>query len=360
MATSRAHATQRPAFPAVRVETGGAFELIAQVAAFASGPARGSLDSGKPWIREVRRLAGPELSGRIEANGLSLYAELAPIALSTDAPRDVDQLLDRLRAFPASELRYRLLGAAAPPNQAMVSRGAFDRAIDGDAAALAELLTAMGVGRAARASITRLVTVPPDDTKADVIDLAARWAAAVFPAFIDDAARVVERDVQARERQLESGDGRDVVRHALNGVELHPGSWVEEVVLVPTVAMRPFVVPVDYETGVIYLCPVADEAFDADPTAPPRRLVKIAAAIGDPLRMRILRLLTEQELGATELADRLGVERTSLHHHLGILRSAGLLAINDDGMGGWRYACRAGSVAEATSALEAYLHGPGG
>ena len=53
-----------PAFPSVRVEAGPAFELIAQLAAFASGPARASLDSGKPWIREVRRLAGPELSRR--------------------------------------------------------------------------------------------------------------------------------------------------------------------------------------------------------------------------------------------------------------------------------------------------------
>src|SRR3954463_1727599 len=100
--------------------------------------------------------------------------------------------------------------------------------------------------------------------------------------------------------------------------------------------MRPFVVPVDTETRVIYLCPVADEAFDADRAAPPRRLVKVAAAMGDPPRLRILRGRGAGGLSATELAERLGVARTSLHHHLGILRSAGLLAINDDGLGGWR------------------------
>ena len=342
-------------YPAVRIAAGPAFELIAELAAFASGPARASLDSGKPWIREVRRLAGPELSRRAEANGLSLYAELAPIALDTPPPHDVPQLLTRLRGFPAADLRYRLLGAAAPPNRAMVSEAAFDLALAGDATALGELRAAMGVSRAARATITRLVMEPPEDTKAAVIDLVADWADRVFPAFAPDADTIVARDVEARDRRLAAGERRLAVLDALNGVELHPGPWVEEIVIVPTIAMRPYVVPVDTETSVVYLCPVADEAFDADPDVPPRRLVKVAAAMGDPLRLRILRLLVDEELGATELAERLAVDRTTLHHHLGILRSAGLLAINDDGMGGWRYARRYDGVVDAIQALAAYL-----
>src|SRR3954447_23641430 len=362
MPTSRARPRPeaRRAFPRVRVESGAAFELIAQLAAFASGPARASLDSGKSWIREVRRLAGPELSRRAEANSLSLYAELAPIALESDAPHTVERLLDRLAATEPATLRYRLLGAAAPPNRAMVSDGAFDRAIAGDAAALAEVIAAMGATRTGKATITRLVTAPPDETRAAVLDLVTAWATLVYPAFGAAAGEIVARDVEERRRQLENADPRASVREALNGVELHPGPWVEEVVLVPTVAMRPFVVPVDTETRVLYLCPVADEAFDAAPAAPPRRLVKVAAAMADPLRLRILRELGDGELTATELAERLGVDRTSLHHHLGILRSAGLLAITDDGLGGWRYARRADGVAEATSALESYLRAPGG
>jgi DNA-binding transcriptional ArsR family regulator len=355
MVTTPTGATADTAYPAVRTAAGPAFELIAELAAFASGPARASLDSGKPWIREVRRLAGPELSRRAEANGLSLYAELAPIALGTPPPHDIHQLLARLRGFHAPDLRYRLLGAAAPPNRAMVSEGAFDRALAGDTAALAELRSAMGVSRAAIATITRLVNEPPVATKTAVIELVADWAERVFPAFADDAGTIVARDVEARERRLAGGDRREAVLDALNGVELHPGPWVREIVIVPAIAMRPYVVPVDTETGVIYLCPVADEAFDGDPSVPPRRLVKVAAAMGDPLRLRILRLLVDEELGATELAERLAVDRTTLHHHLGILRSAGLLAINDDGMGGWRYARRYDGVVDATQALAAYL-----
>ena len=73
----------------------------------------------------------------------------------------------------------------------MASEGAFDRAIAGDAAALAELIAAMGVNRAAKATMTRLVTAEPADSKAAVLDLVEAWATTVFPAF--DAAAGTRR-----------------------------------------------------------------------------------------------------------------------------------------------------------------------
>src|SRR5262249_1992433 len=158
---------------------------------------------------------GPELSRRAEGSGLSLYAELAPIALGTQPPHDEHGLLAALRAMPAATLRYRLLGAAAPPNQAMVSPGAFDRAIEGDAAAQAELLAAMGTSRTTKASITRLVTATAEDSKAAVVDLVAAWADRVFPAFVDDAMPVLARDLDTRRRRLGAGDPRDAVLDAL-------------------------------------------------------------------------------------------------------------------------------------------------
>ncbi len=67
--------------------TGPAFELIAELAAFTSGPARASLDSGKAWIREVRRAAGADLIQRVERYTLGMYAELATVALEAAPAR---------------------------------------------------------------------------------------------------------------------------------------------------------------------------------------------------------------------------------------------------------------------------------
>jgi DNA-binding transcriptional ArsR family regulator len=148
---------------------------------------------------------------------------------------------------------------------------------------------------------------------------------------------------------------REALRIATNGVDFEPAPWATDIVVIPTVAMRPFIAPVESFSTAIFLCSVADDAFDDDPAAPPRLLVKMAAAVGDELRLRILRVLADDELSASEIADRLGVDRTSLHHHLGILRSAGLVAIHDDGVQGWLYKRRGARVADIGTELAAYL-----
>jgi hypothetical protein len=348
--------TATPAsFPPVRIVSGPAFELVAELAAFTSGPARASLESGKAWIREVRALAGPELIGRVELWGISFFGELASFALDAGPPYEPADLVQHVRAMKPAALRRRLLGAESVPNRAMVSDGAFDRALAGDAKARRELRRALGVDAASRQSIDRLLSSAPAAVREDVASIVEAWAAHVLPAFWSRARTLIERDVEPKQGLLHVTGPRDALRVFTNGVDVDPRDWATEVVVVPTVALRPFIVPVETGSRLILLCSVADESFDVDPAAPPRRLVQVATALGDELRLRILRELTRSEASATELAERLAVDRTSLHHHLGILRSAGLVAIRAEGAESWRYSLRPGSVAGAGAALAGYL-----
>ena len=168
-------------------------------------------------------------------------------------------------------------------------------------------------------------------------------------------ADLIGRDVLDKERLFRSLPAIEAVRASTNGVEFDLTNWATEVVLVPTVALRPFIAPVESGPIQIVLCSVADEAFDQDPAAPPRRLVKTATALGDELRLRILRELAGDEYTASQLSTRLGIERTSLHHHLGILRSAGLITARADGVQSWRYTSRHGGIRDATDGLQRYL-----
>jgi DNA-binding transcriptional ArsR family regulator len=344
--------------PNVRVAYGPAFELVAELAAFTSGPARASLDSGKAWIREVRSLAGTELVKRVERYTLGVYAELATVALEAPKPRGAAELIATLEAFPADALRRRLLGADSPLNRSMLSDGAFKRALAGDAAARTEIPTGLGADRSARQAIERLLDSTPDAVKAEILGVVADWTTRVFPRFASDAAAAIDRDAAARERQLGGESGRAVLAAATNGVAFNPSPWVTEIVIVPTVALRPFIIPIELRHTAMFIYSVADEAFDVDPAAPPRRLVKVAAALGDELRLRVLHVLRDESLSASEIADRLDVDRTSLHHHLGILRSAGLLTIRDDGVRGWHYALREDGLEEVGPALATYLRPP--
>jgi len=347
--------TQPPAYPPVRVVSGQAFELIAELAAFESGPARAALESGKSWIRDVRRLAGPELIRRVDGWAFPLYAELAPIALEAGEPFAIEGLVERIRSLPADRLRRRLLGVESPPNRAMLSDGAFDRALAGNVRARAEVRRTLGLNPPARRAIKRLFETPAEALQVEVAGIVEAWAATIFRAFADDAQELIRRDVLDKERLLRALPAIEAVRASTNGVEFDLTGWATEIVLVPTVALRPFIAPTESGSIQIVLCSVADEAFDEDPAVPPRRLVKIATALGDELRLRILRELAGSEYTASELSTRLGVERTSLHHHLGILRSAGLISARAEGLQSWRYTRRPGGIREASGSLQRYL-----
>lgn len=54
-------------------------------------------------------------------------------------------------------------------------------------------------------------------------------------------------------------------------------------------------------------------------------------ALGDPLRVRILDLLRDQELSVTTLAEQLGAGQQNVSKHLAVLVDAGMLARRKDG-----------------------------
>ena len=341
--------------PTVRIVSGQAFELVAELAAFASGPARASLESGKTWIRDVRRLAGPDLLRRVQRWAFPLYSEIAPIVLDAGAPFEPEGVVRALRRHPADALRRRLLGAESPPNRAMVSEGAFDRALAGNRRARAEVRQTLGLNPPARQSIDRLLTTSPESVRDEIVTIVEDWTSRVFPTFAGRSSALVRRDVEAKQALFDGVPVEEALRQSTNGVEFDLAGWATEIIVIPTVALRPFIAPVESGSRQLILCSVADEAFDDDPMVPPRRLVKVTAALGDDLRLRILHELAGADLTAAELAGRIGIERTSLHHHLGVLRSAGLVAARAEGVQSWRYTRRSEGITGVATALNRYL-----
>ena len=54
-------------------------------------------------------------------------------------------------------------------------------------------------------------------------------------------------------------------------------------------------------------------------------------ALGEPLRVRILDLLRDQELSVTAIADQLGAGQQNVSKHLAVLVESGMLARRKDG-----------------------------
>ena len=92
--------------------------------------------------------------------------------------------------------------------------------------------------------------------------------------------------------------------------------------------MRPWNTSWNGTIPFIFCYPVAEESISADKNAPPARLVKLAKALADERRLRTPKKLATGSYTLQEMADDLGLAKTTLHHHVITLRSAGLVRMN--------------------------------
>jgi DNA-binding transcriptional ArsR family regulator len=68
---------------------------------------------------------------------------------------------------------------------------------------------------------------------------------------------------------------------------------------------------------------VVEISKDVDPEA---ALARVYQALGEPTRLRIVRLLAQHdELSCGEMTDQLGINCSTLSHHLALLYDAGLV-----------------------------------
>jgi DNA-binding transcriptional ArsR family regulator len=104
---------------------------------------------------------------------------------------------------------------------------------------------------------------------------------------------------------------------------------------------------------------MADEFIDSDPEAPPSWLVKTYKALSDERRLRILRRLSEEEASLDDLVDLLGLSKSTVHHHMSVLRAAGLVRVrmsgNKDQKESKTYALRTQALANAGAFLDTYV-----
>ncbi len=125
--------------------------------------------------------------------------------------------------------------------------------------------------------------------------------------------------------------------------------------LVPSYVSRPWNADAERYDTRIFCYPVADESIVADTNAPPIHLLRLAKALADERRLRILKKLSMESCTLQELADDFGVAKTTMHHHLITLRSAGLVRMR---LSDKRYSLRQEVVDHLGELLSTYFKGP--
>jgi DNA-binding transcriptional ArsR family regulator len=348
--------TPTPAGPAVEVRASAGAELL-RCAGVLLTEDPGSFDIGATRVAEVRDRTPPELlddlvtlSGPQGDKGLLL---LAAVAATTPPPGTIEQVLEALATdelLPWRVLADRRLDDDWPTEQV-------EGVLAGDTEALRRLQATVEEGRA-HPELAALLSRPPAEYRDLLVDVIERFDRQVFADLVDEAMGAIDRDVAHRRQQLEDGaDAADVVLEATNGFELVDDPTLRRIVLLPSYWCRPWLVLGRLGDTEMLSSPVAEQFVVLPSEAPPPSLVKLFKALGDEGRLKLLRRMSTGPVTLADAVDELGVAKATAHHHLSILRQAGLVSLRDEDRR-TTYGLRDDPRTVAGEALAAYLRPP--
>jgi len=139
---------------------------------------------------------------------------------------------------------------------------------------------------------------------------------------------------------------------ATSGGMIDPAAGLSLVVLTPTLHFRPLNNYCHYNG--LAITQYAVDLPPEDDETPPLSLMRLTRALSDESRIRILRFLAEEQRSFTDIYKYSKLSKGTVHHHLIMLRAAGLVCTH---MLGYqqRYSIRTEGTAELKLFLESYI-----
>ncbi|TYS19053.1 winged helix-turn-helix transcriptional regulator [Rossellomorea vietnamensis] len=171
-----------------------------------------------------------------------------------------------------------------------------------------------------------IFTVEAEELKHHLITVMQYWYDTVIKPQEGNLEAIFQRDMEAKRNMNEKMKPEQFVEWATDGIKYRPEPSVFTVLLIPHYFYRPWNVEADLEgTKVIYY-PVANESLSPDSQyVPDKMLVQRYKALGDGNRLKILKLISEKARTLQELTEIMGMGKTTVHHHLKLLKSARLV-----------------------------------
>ncbi|GEN54961.1 ArsR/SmtB family transcription factor [Halobacillus faecis] len=137
---------------------------------------------------------------------------------------------------------------------------------------------------------------------------------------------ILERDASSKNKRLEKLEAEDFVEWATHGIRYLPEPSVYKVIMIPHFIYRPWNVEADIEGTKIFYYPVANESIHPDdPYVPDQMLVQKFKVLGDENRLRMLKILMGGGRTLKEMTEEVGMGKTTVYHHLKLLKSARLI-----------------------------------
>ena len=305
------------------------------------------LPEDRHWLEESRAALAAELgSGPFVQTCSGFVAELGRMLVGQPDIRTAADVVAAIGTIMDRDLLEIMVGELLEdPDLSSLTR----RALDGDAEAYVELQHMLESFKGHPVIDGPMAQMAPT-ARAVINSWLPRYE--VVEARVE---RMLERDVAARTADDSTVDPMGFVERTTNGIRLVPDQRIRRIVLAPSYFGRPYNSLTKIGDVQLVCYPIADSALGAaDRVTPPASTVRLYRALGDPSRLRILRLLAQRDRYLTEIANELDLSKPTIKHHLAQLRSAGLITVTEQGNFTY-YALRHDRAEEAGVELRSYL-----
>ena len=311
----------------VDVDASPIYELLLQIFVFAGLENLDTFDVGREWAENQRRRCSPRLLAALERLG--------------GAFTNVDQLmgLQAVQPSPSVPAFLHRLEQLTPHEIALHVTGFYSDIYPEDVAAT--ILAAVAGSRTARrpaaralatsmpereATLAKLLATPPGDLKDLTLELMSGWYERVFVTDEPAVRNVLAADARAKRNLL----GTDPERLVLiaTGIKYSRRGRFTKFLLVPTLVMRPWVGVVHYKRMCIYAYPVTEDPTSIETAR--RGLARTYQALGDEVRLRIVKVLADDALTLVELCRRIEQPEPVVRAHIAVLRASRIVQINCD------------------------------
>ena len=172
-----------------------------------------------------------------------------------------------------------------------------------------------------------------------------------------DWSTAIERSAASTGQLAEVMAPRELIEYITSGLDFEIPLGMTRLIAVPSVTLRPWTLVSEFGDALIVSYSVDDDHMDTDPESAPGWLVRYHKALGDGRRLRILRHLAQQPATLAELTEMLGLAKSTVFHHIGVLRAAGLVRVtlDPDREGSTSYEVRWKTLGEARTQIDKYL-----
>jgi hypothetical protein len=324
----------------VRLGAGSGIELLMAAVAVAEPDWRAVFHRGSSAYDAARAAGGRDLVREVARFGRFGWINLAGPLTARRGAWTVDALRDWVASTEPEELRLVLTGSRRHQLRSRLDDATIAAAVGGDRSARTTWRRALG---------DTLLQVSP-------------WLLSADPATIQEACLdLIDRLPhegratplpRIRQRLAEVG-GEALVAEVAPGVAYRPGV-LDDVVLVSSPGVSPILVVVDEVDRMVILHP---PLADGGPDDAGARLRELGRALGDDTRIRLLHTLRLNPRTLPELCEALDSPRTTLLHHLALLRSAGLIELEITAGEANVYSLRQAGFDTMAHAASAFPHG---